>query len=200
MEKKKTKNHRSKTPVGVSINPLVSPDPESKFGPAMSVLSERQQAFVMAMITLGTMNHIEAAKAAGYGQGTKYNIRFYAYRLAHDEKIQAAISEESSRRLNSGKPMAVAGLLKMAEDGDLEPQYRLKAFEMVMNRTGLHATTEQKVQMTYKDETSEEMTKQITLIAQQLGVDASKLLGAPTVDAEFTEVKDGKSGEETQPR
>ena len=153
-------------------------------GPAMKRLNERQRAFVTYMLDFGGRNNTRAALAAGYG-GTSDSVRVHAHRLAHDPNIQAAIKEEGEKRLNSSSIMAVNILLDIADDPGTENKDKLKAVEMILNRTGLHAKTEHKVAVTHTDETSAEMIKRIEVMASGLGIDPKKLLGNAVVEGEF---------------
>ena len=156
----------------------------------MLKLNERQRAFVVAMLDRGGRDNTAAAREAGYGGESTTGIKVTAFRLAHDPMIQDAIREEAEKRLKAGAIMAVNTLLDIADDATTEKKDRLKAIEMIMNRTGLHATSEHKVNVTHSDPTRDEMVKRITLLAQKNGLDPSKLLGGPTTDAEFTEVEE----------
>ena len=167
------------------VHPAVDIPLDYRCGPAMRKLNERQQAFVIAMLDFGGINNTEAARAAGYGDGP--NVKATACRLAHDENILAAIDEEANKRLNSSKIMCTNMLLEIAANTP-EVKDRLKAIEMVMNRTGMHATSEHKVAVTHKDETTDEQVKRLTSMAKVLGIDPQKLLGTLTIDAEFVEV------------
>ena len=157
-----------------------------ELGPAMSRLNERQQAFVMNMVTIGG-SHTRCAIAAGYA-GPPEVVKTTAYRLAHDDKVQAAIKEVGQKMLNAGSLVAVKYLLDVLES-QAEDKDKLKAAEMVLNRTGLHATTEHKVAVTHVDETSEQTVKRIEAMAQRMGLDPAKLLGNIVTDAEFEEVE-----------
>lgn len=157
-------------------------------GPAMKKLNDRQRGFVTAMLDFGGRNNTRAARAAGY-DGVDEVLRVTAYRLAHDPKIQEAIKEEGEKRLNAGTIMAVNILFDILDDATTETKDRLKAVEMVLNRTGLHTKTEQKVTVTHKDETSKEMIAEIKLLSERLGIDPQKLLGNNAViEAEFVEI------------
>ena len=156
----------------------------------MARLNERQQAFVMAMIHFGGINQTEAARQAGYTDtgGSTAGIKVLAHKLAHDERIQEAIREEGQKLLSASTIMAVKTLVQIADDVSAEKKDRLKACEMIMNRTGLAAKTEHNVNVTRVDLTGAEVTTRITNAAKFLGLDPSRLLGGPTVDAGFTEV------------
>jgi phage terminase small subunit len=170
------------------IHPGLLTPANYKLGPAMLRLNDRQRAFVIAMLEMPGIDNTSAARAAGYSDDKQ--IKVTAYRLAHDEDVLEAIYEESKRRLRSGAVMAVSRLLEIANDTTAEKKDQLKAIEMVLNRTGFHAVTEQKIDVTHRDESNEEVLKKITLLANNAGLDPKKLLGnfGITIDAEFKEV------------
>jgi len=166
-----------------------------KLGDAMLQLLPRQRKFVVALLETGTTNYTRAAKMAGYGGNSESGLRVQASRLAHDPRIIRALREEGERRLRASAVMATSVLINIAENG-LTAKDRLKAAEMILNRTGLHALTEHK---TTVEHTTDELGKieRITALARGLGLDPAKLLGqnaAPSlpapkpVDVEFTEV------------
>lgn len=173
------------------IHPLLTITPDAKLGPAMKNLNERQRAFVVAMIEMGGINYTRAALAAGYGNGNDESAAVQGNRLAHDENVLAAIHEEAQRRMRSGAVMAVQTLLEIANDHGAENKDRLKAVDMILNRSGLHAVTEHNVKVERHDITDEGMVKRIKLLAEKQGLDPSRLLGSigVTVDAEFSEVE-----------
>jgi phage terminase small subunit len=173
------------------VHPAVDIPLDYACGPAMLRLNDRQRAFVTAMLDFGGRDNTKAAEAAGYSADNRNSLRRIAYRLAHDPNIQEAIREEGTNRLNSATIMAVNTLLDIADDPSTEKKDRLKAVEMIMNRTGLHATTEHKVAVTRTDLTGDAMIARITQLAKSQGLDPQKLLGraAPAQDAEFTEVE-----------
>lgn len=176
---------RLRTPPTAKISSEIEVPDEYVLGPAMQRLNERQRHFVTAMIEYGGTSYSRAARAAGYSEAT---VLHHAHKMAHDESIQAAIKEEAVRRLNTGALMAVKTVLIIMEDPTTEKKDRLKAAEMIMNRTGMHATSEHKVAVTHKDETPSELVKRIESMARGLGLDPKKLLGNAAIDAEFEEV------------
>jgi terminase small subunit-like protein len=169
------------------INPALSVPEDFQCGPAMRKLNDRQRAFVTAILDFGGRNNTRAAMAAGY-EGEPHVLKVTAFKLAHSPNIQDAIREEAQNRLNGSSIMAVNILLDIAEDVTTEKKDRLKACEMIMNRTGLIAKTEHTVNITKKDLTSDEMLKRIHLLSNHLGIDPAKLLGGPAVDVEYVEV------------
>lgn len=180
------------------VHPLLTITPDARLGPRMQELNVRQRGFVIALLEIGGINFTRAAMAAGYGNGNEESAAVQGNRLAHDDKILAAIHEEAYRRLRSGAVMAVKTLLEIADDTGAKHGDRLKAVEMLLNRSGLHAVTEHNVKVERYDATDETMIKRIKLLAEKQGLDPVKLLGSTgvTVDAQFkvvTEVEDDLS-------
>lgn len=171
-------------------NQIIEIPDETELGPAMQALSEKQRRFVMAMLEQGGVGPRRAALAAGYQETEKSNgAAVSGHRLAHDPRIQEAIKEVSLKAINAGTFVAVKFVLDTIADETAEKKDRLKAAEMVMNRTGLHAMSESRTTVTHKTESRAEMIKDITLMARTLGVDPQKLLGGAVTEADFVEVK-----------
>lgn len=170
--------------------PISSITPDAKLGPAMRNLNDRQRGFVSAMFDYPGISNTKAALAAGYGNGNPECAAVQGNRLAHDEDVLAAIHEEAQRRLRSGAIMAVQTVLEIASDPTAENKDRLKAVEMLLNRSGLHAVSEHNVKVEHRDITDEGMIKRIKQLAEKQGLDPVKLLGTAgvVVDAEFKEV------------
>ena len=166
---------------------------EGRWGPHMAALTERQRAFVSAIMEMGDNNHKRAAAMAGF-TGNDNTLRVTGHRLAHDSRVQAAMQEEAQRRLNASTVMAVSVLVNIANDTIMDPKHRIKAAGMIMDRTGLHAKSEHKVVTEDVSRTDEAMVARIKELASMLGIDEKKLLGQdraarqPIVEAEFTEV------------
>lgn len=161
------------------------------FGPAMQALTERQRAFVLAMVERPGITQTEAARIAGYsdiGEGAKVRGHY----LAHNPAVQAAIREEAGKRLHASSLLAANVLVGILADEDVSPKERLKAAGMLLDRTGFAAV--QKIDVTRKDESGVAVLDQIRRLADKLNVPVAALLSRPTapvVDAEFSEVKDG---------
>jgi phage terminase small subunit len=175
---------------GKPLTPLVNLLREIELGPAMQCLTEKQRNFVYAMIEGGGLNYTDAARAAGFEAGKEGSsqLRVIGHRMAHDTRIQEAMREMGPRMLNAGLFIAAKFVLETIDNPQVEIKDRLKASEMVMNRTGMHATSEQKINVTHKNETTEQVRKEIAQLSKQLGVDPKKLLGGNVVDAQFEEV------------
>lgn len=171
---------------------LVEVPEGAKFGPQMSVLNSRQQAFVLARFALGNDDPVAAARAAGYPDIGKSGIRVQAFRLEHNPKVRAAMQEHAQAVLQGFNPMMVRLLKEMAETPGKE---QLKAILAVMNRSGLHATTE--VKNTHEHIlTYDESVLELHRLALLAGDDPDKVIAglapppAVVTDAEFEEVEE----------
>jgi phage terminase small subunit len=160
---------------------------EGEFGPAMQALNDRQRAFVIALLEQPNITHKAAAQMAGYAPGKGQQQAFQGYKLYHDERIQAAIKEEAERRLHSSTALAVSTVVGLMTSND--EKIRLKAASMILNRTGLHETTEHKVTTKNVSQTDEAMVERLKELAKQLGLPEAHLLKeAGVVDIAYTEV------------
>ena len=108
--------------------------------------------------------------------------------------------EVARERMQASAILAVSTLVDIAS-GDVAGatvKDRTKAIELILNRTGLHALTEHKVEVTHTV-TDDEVAAKLDRLSKQLGLDPEKLLGSvgvkrsqqgEIVDAEFTEVEE----------
>ena len=125
-------------------NSLATREPTPELGPAMRALpNDRWRAF-LEFYLLGTFtNHrknnfgaqAEAARKAGFG-GPKTKpsaMAHIAWRIMSDDRMIAAIAEESRKLLRSGAPEAV----KAARNGVRDPTHKDHArfVAMVLDRT-----------------------------------------------------------------
>lgn len=118
---------------------------EGKFGPKMLALTDKQQRFVINLLTQGIRNYTEAAALAGYsnnGNGSHGGLKVTAHRLAHDDKINAAIEEEGRRRFKGMIPWAINLIEAVGDNQQSTGAERLKAAGMVLDRAGMHAVSE----------------------------------------------------------
>jgi phage terminase small subunit len=105
-------------------NTLAEPLPVvegTEWGPCMKALpGDRHRAFVLALYQIkpGYGAHVKAAKMAGFGTTTSSakSWSVIASRLAHDEKIQAAMHEEDQKHIRASAPRAVRALAHLIED------------------------------------------------------------------------------------
>lgn len=148
--------------------------------------TDRQRAFVVALLEYGNANHTQAAIRAGFSE---QSAGVTGYRLAHDPAIQEAIREEGQRRLGGAVIAAASFLVQTIGDEGAQRKDRLKAAEMLFNRTGLPAQSEHKVTVEHTMSQSEQLGA-IKELATKLGLDYKSLVG-DAIDVEFTEVPPG---------
>lgn len=155
----------------------------------MAALTEKQRAFVMAMIERPGITQTDAARVAGYSD-TKEGAKVRGHYCAHNPAVQAAIREEAGKRLNSASLLAANVLVEILASDAIPAKERLKAAGMLLNRTGFAAV--QKIDVTRKDEGGANVLEQITRLAEKLSLPVQQLLNkpaAPVLDAEYSEVK-----------
>jgi phage terminase small subunit len=160
-----------------------------KPGAAMATLTPRQREFVRAMLETGARDHTLCARMAGF-TGDDNTMRVTAHRLAHDDKVLAALKEEADKRIRSGAVLGASVLSEIAMNPTHKDQ--LKAAIELLNRAGLITATLHKHEHAHVVSTSADEKAQIASIvekAARLGIDPRKLLGGIVVDAEFEEVQ-----------
>ena len=93
---------------------------DAQDGEKMKALpSDRHRAFVRALYQVkpGHGANVKAAKLAGFGSPTSTagSMATIASRLAHDERVLAAIAEEDSKRIRASAPRAINALSRLIE-------------------------------------------------------------------------------------
>jgi hypothetical protein len=121
----------------LETNPNTESAPE--WGPAMAALPEKRRAFVVALYDedaprKGDGLFIFAAQVAGYGTPTssKKSLGVIAGRIAHDDRVQAAIVEYSHRVMRAIPPEAIRALKELIRD----PKHKdhARGIAMVLDR------------------------------------------------------------------
>ena len=91
-----------------------------QLGPAVRALpNEEWRKFCFALVTGpgGHGRYARAARAAGMGKGsTPTNLAKIAWRMAHDDRMIAAIAEEARKHLRGAHPEAVNALHNLIRD------------------------------------------------------------------------------------
>jgi hypothetical protein len=110
---------------------------DAQDGPAMLALpTDRHRAFVRALYQVkpGHGANVKAAKLAGWGQplSSPQSMATIASRLAHDERVLAAIREEDEKRIRSSAPRAIAALSALVENPKSKDHAR--GIAMVLDR------------------------------------------------------------------
>lgn len=185
---------------------------EGQISKEMRVLTHLQRRFVEAWLTIGARNHkgepsyTECARIAGYSANSEQALRVQGYRLAHDERIQAAIVEETRRRIKSYGAISAEIIIEIAQDQTAKHADRLKAAQLLMDRAGLHAVSESKQTIEHIGNDPDRVQR-VMLLAKNLGIDPAALLGnrvagalpapieqpmpmQPAIDVPFEEVED----------
>ena len=106
-------------------------------GPAMKALpGDRHRAFVRALYQVkpGHGANVKAAKLAGFGSpsSSAQSMATIASRLAHDERVLAAIREEDEKRIRASAPRAISALTRLIEDPNAKDHAR--GIAMVLDR------------------------------------------------------------------
>jgi len=144
-------------------------------GPKMRALgTERQREFVRQLVGQTKRNASAAYRAAGYKPGAKA-VSVDAYQLYHDERIQAALMEETRRQMHGIAPAAVMVAEAIMNNEDAKDDVRLKAAFGFMDRAGLHQVVEHKHTVGLAGDT--EMLARIRLLAERNGIPLANLLG-----------------------
>jgi hypothetical protein len=116
-------------------------------------------------------------------------LKQIGWRLAHDERVIAAINEEVSKRFRSaGALIGLAVMTRIAQTKGHKDQ--LRAAEMLASRAGFGAEQRIKVDHTHTDRTGAAMVERIRELAVKHGLDPSIFLGtnsAPKLDAPVIE-------------
>jgi hypothetical protein len=117
---------------------------EVQDGPAMKALpTDRHRAFVRALYQVkpGFGAQSKAAKLSGWGQplSSPASMATIASRLAHDERVLAAIREEDEKRIRSSAPRAISALSALVEN----PKHKdhARGIAMVLDRVHPVETT-----------------------------------------------------------
>jgi hypothetical protein len=179
-------------------NKLAEPLPTvdgTEWGPAMAALgSDRHRAFVLALYQIkpGYGAHVRAAKLAGWGTKTSSakSWSVIACRLAHDEKILAALHEEDQKRIRASAPRAIRALQNLIEDPSAKDHAR--GIDMILSR--VHPVESVHNVLVKHDATPEfKETAEVLARIAELAAKYSVNLPAPVViDAHATEVGHGE--------
>lgn len=190
--------NKRQIPIPRYREPTDTSNDAGEYGPKMLQLTKLQRRFVEASFLYPGKNPTEWARKAGYadsGNHAHAGIRVQAHILWHDRRIQEAIREEAEKRLTGLLPLANQVHLEEMLNPQNSGSERLKAVQMLYDRTGLHSHTEQKVTHHHIMDDKEKIAR-LEALARKLGVPSEKLIGRtlalkrPAVDAEFTEIVD----------
>jgi hypothetical protein len=148
--------------------------------------SDRHRAFVLALYQIkpGYGAHVRAAKLSGFGTKTSSakSWSVIASRLAHDEKILAAIFEEDQKRIRASAPRAIRALQGLIED----PTHRDHGRAIAMTLDRVHpAETQHTVKVQHEAgpglRATTEVLERIAALAARAGIDVLRM--PPLIDA-----------------
>ena len=182
---------------GREIVPLIPiPDPDD-LGERMCACTVGERAWVIAKLETGGDNS-ECARLAGYSTSSPDVLKSTGYAIAHRQRVQDALLEQSRKMLKTELPRSLRTMIELRDDKKIKAEIRLKAAIEIMNRAGMGAI--QKSQLTVTHELSEaELVQSIRVLSANLGFSEDivrrMLLSAGTlkgngeaIDAEFTVV------------
>jgi hypothetical protein len=180
LERELTEKRKSREPVPLE-------DVDAKDGPAMLALpTDRHRAFVRALYQVkpGHGANVKAAKLAEFGtaNSSPQSMATIASRLAHDERVLAAIAEEDSKRIRASAPRAISALSRLVEN----PKHKdhARGIAMVLDRVHPAETVSTlKVQhdATPAFKETAQVMKRIAELAAKFSV---KLPAPPLIDAQ----------------
>ncbi len=147
-----------------------------ELGPAMRVLTERQQNFVRALVTEkpGYGSLVRAARRAGYTENKASTLSKAAHLMIHNPKIMAAIAEEAKKVVRGvGHAEAVAAIMDLVRN----PNHRdhVRAVTMVMDRAD-PIVTRQSIDVTHRVVDADQEAIEELRALRELGTPRQKLL------------------------
>jgi hypothetical protein len=153
-------------------------DEWGQLGPCMRALpSNRWRAFVEFYLLeeLGHGAQAAAARKAGFGRKNSppSSLAHTASRLTRDERMIAAIAEESKKIVRGGAPEAAKALLALVRDPEHKDHAR--AIGMVLARTDPE-TTLQNINVTHKIVDPDQEAIEELRALRELGTSRAKLL------------------------
>lgn len=145
----------------------------STFGPYMAALPERERDFVMEYAMNGC-NAIRAYQQVYPAIKHPATLNRRIDELMHEDRIVAAIREESHFRFGGMTSKAIAVYREVLDD----PMHkeRVKVATAVLDRTGYGMKTEHHVVVEHKADDNE-MLERAKLLALEMGMDPQRLIG-----------------------
>lgn len=153
--------------------PLVTDNempPEDQLGPAMLALSPKMRRFVWHWLTNGGIAP-RAVVAAGYSTANSHTVSVKACQLMSDERVLAAIHEQSWRMLHSLTPLALAAYTEILMAPGHKDRARIAS--EVLNRSGFALPVEIKhtVERTDRTPLTSAQWESIKALAIKAGID-----------------------------
>ena len=156
--------------------PMKRPD-WGEFGPCMKNLAnDQQREFVYLLVHASPARGalVQAYRDAGYGQGSTPAIQARAaWKLSHDERVIAAIAEESRKIIRVAFPEGANALLNLIRDPDHKEHGR--ALGLLMERV-FPAETKHSVEVVHKTVDPDLEALEEVRALRHLGTERPKLL------------------------
>jgi phage terminase small subunit len=146
-----------------------------RLSPTMQALTEKQRAFVYHIVNgpTGYGSLTKAYAAAGYKSAKRSTLTKEAHRLSHDERIIAAIAEESKKVTRIAHPEAVAALLNLIRDPSHKDHAR--AVAMLLERAD-PAESRHSVDVVHRHVNADQEALEELQAARELGASKEKLI------------------------
>ncbi len=153
---------------------------DGEYGPAMLALNERRRKFVTILVNQGHHRPVHAMKQAGF-VASNFNVqRQTAFKLMHSPAVQAAIQEETAKRVKLGGMVGVTGLYAIAANPKHKDHFR--ALESLADRAGYVSEQNINVKHEHTDRTGAALIERIRELAKKHGMDPEKLLGGQVIE------------------
>jgi len=135
-------------------------------------LTDRQKAFVSAIVATGSQNHTECARLAGYQEGPA--LRQTAYELMHNPKILQAIREECETADRGLLPLARAALQRLIEDSSHKDHFA--AIKFLCGCLGISPVTKSESKRTVEHTANLPALVELKMLAQQLKLGPAQMI------------------------
>ena len=148
-----------------------------QMSPEMRALpNDAWRSFCHALVTGpgGHGKYAAAARAAGLAkESTTTNLAKLAWKIAHDDRMVAAIASESRRYMRAGHAQAVNALYAIAEDSKHKDQMR--AISEILSRTD-PVVTKQDISVVHKIVDPDQEALEELRALRQIGATKEKLI------------------------
>jgi len=164
---------------------LVATPSDEDCGPAMKRLSDLQRRFVRALTEIDPQNHTRAALIAHGGTMNYNTTKVWACRAMRNEKILAAIREETDKLYRGDGLESRMVILSIMRDPTCDSKTRLRAALELTNRAGhLVETVSRNIVEHSVDRDTKDLLGEIRELARSTGVK-----DLPVLEGQYEEVE-----------
>jgi hypothetical protein len=142
-------------------------------GPKMQSLTERQRAFVHAMLEYPSASATRWAELAGY-RGGPDSWKVKGCLNKRDPAIWAACAEEVERRFKGAGALSIGALIKIVENPD--HKFHFQAAVALADRAGYAPIARRQIEVEHRDRTGAAIMERIKQLAKKHGLDVEQLL------------------------